>query len=185
MNQSRSIGMLVNHQEIEHILTSMSDVIRNTAYKVAKDENYTDMFDEDGTLIGYDEESNKILLRDCLNHYVEFSSAYGAVKGTEFTYYLFDTFKLIAAYCMQEQNIISFLTSRFAQACGILSAALLPVVEDLQSSGQSIESIESFATSPENTFYLVRGEDMENQVEDDSDNNDIGRGLTIPILGLY
>lgn len=173
MSKACTIGMLVNHQEIEHLLTGMSDTLRNAAYKIAKANDHKDMFDEDGTLIGYDEDTNKALLRECLDHYVQFANAYGSTERTDFNYYLSDSFTFVAEYCNQHQHIISFLTASFAQACGILSSVLQPAMDDLLSRGQMIDKVESYTTSFENTFYLVYGEDIDNPETYDPKEDDL------------
>lgn len=173
MSQPRTVGMLINHRDIDHILTSMSDTLRNAAYKVAKDRGYDEMFDETGTLIGYDEDSNKALLKDCLDHYVQYCNVYGSAERTDFNYYLADSFDLVAEYCTQDDRIISYLTSLFSQACGILANVLQPAMADIHACGQLVDKIESYATSFENTFYLVYGEDIDNPESYDPTEDDL------------
>lgn len=174
-----NIGMLVNHGEIEHLLTSMSDSLRNAAYKVANQiapkgsEKYDEFFDEVGTLKGYDEDTNKALLRDCLDHYVQFANAYGGTERTDFNYYLESNFLMVQQYVNQHPEVLAYLTSLFARACGILSSVLQPVMEDIYSRGQLIDKIESFITGPENTYYLVYGDNIDNPETYDPKEDDL------------
>ncbi len=167
MTNSSNIGMLINHGEINHLLTNMSDSIRNAAYKVATQiapkgsDKYDEYFDEDGTLKGYDEDSNKAILRDSLDHYVHYSNAYGSIERMDFFYYLETNFQMVKDYIVSQPNMLSYLTSLFATACGILASALQPVIEDIYSRGQMVDHIESYVTGPENTYYLVYGDDID------------------------
>lgn len=174
-----NVGMLINHQEIDHLITAMSDSLRNAAYKVAnqiapKDSpKYHEYFDEDGTLRGYDMDSNKALIRDCLDHYVQYSNAFGAMERTDFNYYLESNFEMVRGYVNANPEIMAYLTSLFARACGILSSVLEPVMENIINRGQIIDRIESFVTGPENTYYLVYGEDIDNQESYDPKEDDL------------
>ncbi|ABY62912.1 hypothetical protein ST201phi2-1p079 [Pseudomonas phage 201phi2-1] len=177
MSNTRNIGMLIHHGELDHILTSMSDSLRNAAYKVATEiapkgsQKYDEYFDEDGTLRGYDVDTNKALLRDCLDHYVQFANC--TTDRTDFNYYLETNFQLVQNYVNQRPEVISYLTSLFATACGILSSVLQPVIENIYSTGQMVDKIESFVTGPENTYYLVYGEDIDNVETYDAKEDDL------------
>lgn len=167
MTNASNIGMLINHGEIDHLLTSMSDALRNAAYKVANQiapkgsDKYDEYFDETGTLKGYDEDTNKAWLRDSLDHYVQYANAYGGTERTDFNFYLETNFQMVQPYISQHPEILAYLTSLFARACGILSSVLQPVMEDIYSRGQLIDKIESFVTGPENTYYLVYGDNID------------------------
>lgn len=169
--------MLIHHGELDHILTSMSDSLRNAAYKVATEiapkgsQKYDEYFDEDGTLRGYDVDTNKSLLRDCLDHYVQFANC--TTDRTDFNYYLETNFQLVQNYVNQRPEVISYLTSLFATACGVLSSMLQPVIENIYSTGQMVDKIESFVTGPENTYYLVYGEDIDNPETYDPKEDDL------------
>jgi hypothetical protein len=171
--------MLVNHQEIDHLLTQMSDVLRNTAYRIANtnhpkgSETYTQFFDEDGTLIGYDIDTNKALLRDALDHYVQYSREPNATERLDFANYLQESFQMVAHEIMADHHALSFLTASFSTACGILSSVLAPVMDDVTCHGQLIDKIESYAVSFENTFYLVHGEDVDNPESYDPAEDDL------------
>lgn len=179
MSNPANIGMLVNSQEINHLITAMSDSLRNAAYKVANEmapqgsPRYHEFFDENGTLIGYDQDTNKALLHDCLDHYVQYSNAYGSMERTDFNYYLESNFEMVRGYVNQNPQVLSYLTSLFATACGILSSVLQPAMEDIYSRGQMIDKIESFVASPENTYYLVYGEDIDNPETYDPKEDDL------------
>ena len=156
--------MMINHHEIEHILTGMADVIRNAAYKVATERRdagitgYAEMFDETGTLIAYDEMSIKALLKDSLENYLQFSAGMLNPGGIDFNYYLGDSFKLIEEHVQQNSYILTFLSTQFAMACADLAALLAPVIEDLSLTGQSIDKVESYTINTEESYYLVYGE---------------------------
>ena len=176
---SANIGMLVNHQEIDHLITAMSDSLRNAAYKVANEiapkgsPKYHEFFDEGGTLLGYDIDSNKALLRDCLDHYVQFVNTYGGTERTDFNYYLETNFDLVRTYVNANPEVMAYLTSLFASACGILASVLQPVMENILNRGQMIDRIESYVTGPENTYYLVYGDDIDNPETYDSKEDDL------------
>lgn len=176
---SANIGMLVNHQEIDHLITAMSDSLRNAAYKVANQiapkgsPKYHEFFDEDGTLQGYDIDTNKALLRDCLDHYVQFANTYGGLERTDFSYYLETNFELVRYYVSTNPDVMAYLTSLFASACGILASVLQPVMENILSRGQMVDRIESYVTGPENTYYLVCGEDIDNPETYDPKEDDL------------
>lgn len=176
---SANIGMLVNHQEIDHLITAMSDSLRNAAYKVANQiapkgsPKYHEFFDEDGTLQGYDIDTNKALLRDCLDHYVQFVNTYGGLERTDFSYYLETNFELVRYYVSTNPDVMAYLTSLFASACGILASVLQPVMENILSRGQMIDRIESYVTGPENTYYLVYGDDIDNPETYDPKEDDL------------
>lgn len=179
MTQSSNIGMLVNHAEIDHLLTSMSDSLRNAAYKVANEiapkgsEKYSEFFDDVGTLIGYDEDTNKAMLRDCLDHYVQYANSFGSAERMDFNYYLETNFQMVLPYITSRPEVMSYLTSLFATACGILSSVLHPVIEDIYARGQLIDKIESFVTGTDNTYYLVYGEDIDNPETYDPKEDDL------------
>ena len=175
MNQPRTIGMMINHHEIEHTLTQMADVIRNAAYKVAK-EKYADdpeFWDETGTLIAYDEMSIKGLLKDALEHYLQFNAGMQNPQGIEFNYYLSDTFKLVHDHIHENPHTLSYLSTMFAMACGNLAGMLSPVIEDLSRSGQTIEKVESFTMNTNESYYLVFGESPENAESYDPKEDDL------------
>lgn len=175
MNQPRTIGMMINHHEIEHTLTQMADVIRNAAYKVAKEKyaNDPEFFDETGTLIAYDEMSIKGLLKDALEHYLQFNAGMQNPQAIEFNYYLSDTFKLVHDHINSEPHTLSFLSAQFAMACGNLAGMLSPVIEDLSRSGQTIEKVESFTMNTDESYYLVFGESPEGIVGYDPSEDDL------------
>ncbi len=168
MNEPRRIGMMINHQEVEHILTGMADVIRNAAYKVAGarwPEGHHlrhEYFDETGTLKLYDEMSVKALLKDAIDHYLEFHAINRSGSNADFNYYLGDSFALVASHINADPALISFLTAQFAMACGTLAASLSPAINDLAQVGQGIEKIESFVMNNEESYYLVYGENFDN-----------------------
>lgn len=162
--QPRNIGMTINHYEIEHILQQMTDVLRNAAYAVAN-ERYPvghakrdEFFAEDGTLLVMDETSIKALLKDALDHYLQFNAVARGGAHSDFNYYLSDSFALVNDYVNNNQHIISFLSSQFAQACGILASTLAPVIEDLSATGHTVEQVESFTLNDKESYYLVKGE---------------------------
>lgn len=175
MNQPRTIGMMINHHEIEHTLTAMADVIRNAAYKVAKEKyaNDPEFFDETGTLIAYDEMSIKGLLKDALEHYLQFSAGMQNPQAIEFNYYLSDSFKLVQDHINSESHVLSFLSAQFAMACGNLAGMLSPVIEDLSRSGQTIEKVESFTMNTDESYYLVFGESPESAETYDPKDDDL------------
>lgn len=168
MQEPRAIGMMISHHEIEHLITSMTDTIRNAAYKVAG-ERYpeghrqrSEFFDETGTLIVYDELSVKAILKDALEHYLQFNAGLQNPKGADFNYYLDDSFALIENYIKNSPDTLSYLSAMFAQACGLLASMLAPVIEDLSRSGQSVEKVESFTMNMKESYYLVYGENFDN-----------------------
>lgn len=179
MNQPRTIGMMINHHEIEHTLTSMADVIRNAAYKVANEKypighsQRDEFFDETGTLIAYDEMSIKSLLKDALEHYLQFNAGMQNPQAIEFNYYLSDSFKLVHDHINSEPHVLSFLSAQFAMACGNLAGMLSPVIEDLSRSGQTIEKVESFTMNTEESYYLVFGESPDSVVGYDPSEDDL------------
>jgi hypothetical protein len=179
MNQPRTIGMMINHHEIEHTLTSMADVIRNAAYKVATarypigHSQRDEFFDETGTLLAYDEMSIKSLLKDALEHYLQFNAGMQNPQAIEFNYYLSDTFKLVHDHINSEPHVLSFLSAQFAMACGNLAGMLSPVIEDLSRSGQGIEKVESFTMNTDESYYLVYGENHESVETYDPKDDDL------------
>lgn len=179
MTRPRVVGMLVNHQEIDHLLTQMSDVLRNTAYRLANErypkghKDRHQYFDDEGTLIGYDIDSNKALLHDALDHYVQYSRDANPTERLDFANYLQESFQMVAQEIMADQHALSFLTASFASACGILSSVLTPIMDDVACHGQLIDKIESYAVSFENTFYLVHGEDVDNPESYDPTEDDL------------
>lgn len=177
MNQPRTIGMMINHHEIEHTLTSMADAIRNAAYKVAtvkypkEHPQHLEFFDETGTLLAYDEMSIKCLLKDALEHYLQFNAGMQNPKAIEFSYYLGDTFKLVQDHITENPHILSYLSAQFAMACGNLAGLLSPVIEDLSRSGQSIEKVESYTLNTNESYYLVFGENPNAETYDPKDDD--------------
>jgi hypothetical protein len=184
MNQSRTIGMMINHHEIEHTLTQMADVIRNAAYKVATARypvghpQHLEFFDETGTLTAYDELSIKGLLKDALEHYLQFNAGMQNPKAIEFSYYLNDSFKLIQDHINENPQTLSYLSALFAMACGNLAGMLSPVIEDLSRAGQSIEKVESYTLNTNESYYLVFGESPENAESYDPKEDDL-KGMII------
>lgn len=179
MLESRTIGMMINHHEIEHTLTQMADVIRNAAYKVATErrdrmiKGYAEMFDETGTLIAYDEMSIKALLKDALEHYLQFSAGTQNAKPIDLNYYLGDSFQLVQEYINENAHTLSFLSASFAQACGALAGMLAPVIEDLSRSGQQVEKVESYTINTNESYYVVTGESFDNQETYDPAEDDL------------
>lgn len=179
MTQPRIVGMMINHQEIDHTLTAISDTLRNAAYKVASDKypvghaERNEYFEEDGTLKGYDEDSNKALLKDALDHYIQYANHQGDHLRSDFNYYLDDSFQMVSEHINQQPQVMSYLTAQFASACGVLAGALAPVVEDLSNSGQSIDKIESFTVDGEKSYYVVFGEDINNPEAYDPKEDDL------------
>lgn len=184
MNPPRTIGMMINHHEIEHTLTQMADVIRNAAYKVATDRypkghpQHEEFFDETGTLRAYDEMSIKALLKDALEHYLQFNAGMQNPKAIEFSYYLNDSFKLIQDHINETPHTLSYLSALFAMACGNLAGLLSPVIEDLSRSGQLIEKVESYTLNTNESYYLVFGENPENAEKYDPKEDDL-KGMII------
>lgn len=181
--QPRNIGMMVSHNEIQHLITQMADVIRNAAYKVANErwpegsDRRSEYFDETGTLMAMDEISVRVQLVDALEHYVMFNTS-GTTAAMDFNYYLEDSFQMVQPYINANPHILSYLSAKFAEACGILASTLSPVIQDLQSCGQSVEKIESFVQNTDETYYVVYGENFDNQetydpVEDDLSTVDV------------
>lgn len=162
--QPRAIGMIIDHQEIEHILQQMTDVLRNAAYKVARakypkgHEKYPEYFDEQDQLMIMDEVSIKALLKDAIDHYLQFYAMARSGSPADFNYYLGDSFAFVNEHINSEPHTLSYLASQFARACGVLAATLAPVVEDLSSSGHVVESVETFAVNSKESYYLVKGE---------------------------
>lgn len=179
MSNSSNIGMMINHIEVNHLIVSLSDALRNTAYKVANQiapkgsSKHLEFFDEDGTLIGYDTDTNTILIRDCLDHYLQYANAYGDLERSDFAYYLQTNFEMIAAHVLGDQQLLAYMTALFSSACGILSSVLEPVMQDIYNRGQMIEKIESFVTGPENTYYLIYGDDIDNPETYDPKEDDL------------
>lgn len=179
MSQPQVIGMMLDHREIDHLLTNISDSLRNAAYKVATERypkgsaKHHDFFDEDGTLIGYDEDSNKALLKDALDHYVQFSNEHGQHLQSDFNYYLGDSFQLVEEHINKDPQLMSYLTAQFASACGTLAGALQPVVQDLGNHGQTIDKIESFTIDREKSYYVVFGENVDQPAGYDPKEDDL------------
>lgn len=178
MNKPRVVGMLVNHQEIDHLLTTISDIIRNHAYRYANahypvgHEKRDSYFDEDGLLRGYDVDTNKALLRDSLDHYVQFYHNASGIN-LNFVSYLEENFPMVSDSIANDQQTLSLLTSMFINACGILGSVLCPVLDDITGHGQVIGKIESYATSFENTFYLLHGEGPDSEETYDPKEDDL------------
>lgn len=168
MIKPRRIGMMINHHEVEHILTAMADVIRNAAYKVASvrwpvgHHLRHEYFEEDGTLKMFDDLSVKSLLKDAMDHYLEFHAISRSGTNADFNYYLGDSFGLVANHINSDPALISFLTAQFAMACGTLASSLAPAINDLAQVGQGIEKIESFVMNADESYYLVYGENFDN-----------------------
>lgn len=165
--QPRAIGMTVNHRELEHILQSMADVLRNAAYAECN-ERYpvghlkrSEYFDEDGTLMVMDETSIKALLKDAVEHYLQFHAVARNSAGNDFSYYLGDSFSIVANRINSQPQTLSFLSANFAHMCGQLAGMLSPVVEDLSMSGHGVDRVESFVLNTDESYYLVVGEVQE------------------------
>lgn len=185
MNQPRVVGMTINHRELDHLLTSISDVIRNAAYKVAKPED----FDESGTLIVMEESAVKALLQDALDHYIQFTA--GTIinpnnQHLSFNYYLDDSFQMVADYIKQDPTVFSYVSALFAQACGVLSSAIAPAIEDVCSSGQSIEKIDSFTIGSDNSYYVIHGEsdDDPNPADEPEPLNNLCAEVPLPVVEM-
>jgi hypothetical protein len=177
--QPRAIGMTINHHEIEHTLQQMSDVIRNAAYTVANErypighEKRQEFFDETGTLLVMDETSIKALLKDAIEHYLQFHAVARGGSQADFNYYLNDSFEMIADYVNRNGHIVSYLSAQFASACGVLAATLAPVIEDLSGTGHGVERVESFTLNTQESYYLVVGENPDDAETYDPKDDDL------------
>lgn len=179
--QPRALGMTVNHRELEHILQSMADVLRNAAYAECN-ERYpvghlkrAEYFDEVGTLLVMDETSIKALLKDAVEHYLQFHAVARNSAGNDFTYYLGDSFSIVANRINSQPQVLSFLSANFAHMCGQLAGMLSPVVEDLSLTGHGVDRVESFVLNTDESYYLVVGEVQEtyDPKEDDLSTADV------------
>lgn len=163
--QPRAIGMTISHHEIEHILQQMSDVIRNAAYTVTNEKypvshpKRVEYFDDHGTLLVMDETSIKALLKDAVEHYLQFHAVARSGAHADFNYYLNDSFEMIQEHVNANPHILSYLSAQFASACGILAATLAPVIEDLSKTGHGVDRVESYTLNTKESYYLVVGED--------------------------
>ena len=162
--QPRAIGMTINHHEIEHTLQQMADVLRNAAYTVANErfpvghEKRHEYWDDHGTLLVMDETSIKALLKDAVEHYLQFHAVARGGSHADFNYYLNDSFEMIADYIKTNPHILSYLAAQFASACGVLAATLAPVIEDLSNTGHGVDRVESYTLNTQESYYLVVGE---------------------------
>lgn len=177
--QPRAIGMTISHHEIEHTLQQMADVLRNAAYKVANErypdghEKRKDFFDEVGTLMVMDETSIKALLKDAIEHYIQFHAVARSTSASDFNYYLNDSFSMVADHINCTPHILSYLSASFASMCGTLAATLSPVIEDLSMSGHTVDRVESFTLNTEESYYLVVGENIESAETYDEKEDDL------------
>lgn len=165
--QPRAVGMTVCHSEIEHTLQAMADVLRNAAYTVAKERypvghsKHAEFFDEVGTLQVMDEISIKALLKDAIEHYLQFHAVARNCNPNEFVYYLNDSFEMVSEHINKHPEILSYLSATFASMCGTLAATLSPVIEDLTKTGHGIDRVESYVLNKKESYYLVVGEDLD------------------------
>lgn len=175
----RAIGMTISHREIEHTLQQMADVIRNAAYKVANErypvghEKRSTYFDIDGTLMVMDETSIKALLKDAIEHYIQFHAVARNTAASDFNYYLNDSFAMVADHIKNIPQVNSYLSASFASMCGTLAATLSPVIEDLSISGHTVDRVESFVLNTEESYYLVVGENIESTETYDPKDDDL------------
>lgn len=177
--KTRSIGMTINHIEIEHTLQQMADVIRNAAYKVANElyplghGRREEWFDANGTLLVMDEISIKSLLKDAMEHYLQFHTATQNSNPSDFNYYLNDSFEMVSAHITAQPQVISYLSASFASMCGQLAATLAPVIEDLSLTGHCVDQIEAFTLNAHESYYLVMGDNPDLSEQYDRKEDDL------------
>lgn len=175
MNDSRKVGIMVDSGSIESNITHMSDVIRNANFKVLdaqgiKPNEDGEYVDEEGDNLLMEEGVVKALLQDAIDSYLV-ASLPGRNKAdpNEFTYYLWDSFPNVAEHIQAEPRISSYVSSLFANTCGMLINSLAPAIQDITEHGQVLESIETFHHGPSTSYYLLVGEDAEQELDDDPD----------------
>lgn len=167
MPQKRNIGVMIDNKSIEHSLGQMSDSIRNANFKMLEAKNIQpnedgEYIDEEGENLLMSEEDVKSILRDAMDSYL-CASVPGSKNHNpqEFQYYLWDSFPNVAEYIQANPSVTNFLSSLFAVTCGELSATLTPAIRDIVSNNQSVGSIDVFNIGPQNSFYVLTGEDEE------------------------
>lgn len=175
MNDSRKVGIMVDSGSIESNITHMSDAIRNANFKVLdaqgiKPNEDGEYIDEEGDNLLMEEGAVKALLQDAIDSYLV-ASLPGRNKAdpNEFTYYLWDSFPNVAEYIQAEPRISSYVSSLFANTCGMLINSLAPAIQDITEHGQILESIETFHQGPSTSYYLLVGESAEQELDDDPD----------------
>lgn len=175
MSDSRKVGIMVDSKNIESNITHMSDAIRNANFKVleaqgVKENDDGEYLDAEGENLLMEEGVVKALLQDAIDSYLV-ASLPGRDKGdpNEFSYYLWDSFPNVAEYIQAEPRISSYVSSLFANTCGMLINSLAPALQDIAAHGQSLSEIETFHQGPSTSYYLLVGEEADQVLDDDPD----------------
>lgn len=176
MTNPRKVGIMVDSSAIESNLTHMTDALRNANYKVldasgVKPNEDGEYIDKDGDNLLMEEGVVKALLQDALDSYIVATlPGRNKTDPNEFTYYLWDSFPNIAEYIQAEPRISSYVSTLFANTCGLMIGALAPAIQDITAHGQSLESIETFQHDTGTNYYVLVGED-DPAVDTDPDHN--------------
>lgn len=177
MAKPRNVGIMVDSRDIELNLTRMIDTLRNANYKTLaangvlpnEDGEYVD---DDGDNLLMEEGVVKALLQDAIDSYlVATLPGKNKTDPSEFNYYLWDSFPNVAEYIQKEPQINSYVSSLFAATCGLLVNSLTPALNDLRDAGQNLEHIETFSQGPSTSYYILVGEDVNQELDINPDHH--------------
>lgn len=177
MSQPRKVGVMIDNKDIEANLNYMSDVIRNANYKTlvageVKPNDEGDYLDENGENLLMSEEIVKSLLKDALDSYLVAALPGGKQHSPqEFNYYLMDSFPNVSNYIQANPEINTYVSALFAMTCSMMASTLSPALQDIVAHGQVLENIETFNIGPANSYYILIGEEADQELDNNPDHN--------------